>query len=116
MKDFDPKMLVVTLTIEQFFSIQKEVLISHQEMIKNETKKMMLEFLESEVPVQKAEKKYVYGLKGLAKLLDCSRTKAFKVKASGLLDDAIYQNGRLIKIDVELAKDLFYKSLNKDEQ
>lgn len=114
MKDFDPNMLVVTLTIEQFFNIQKQFLSSYQETINNETKKLLNDFLESDLTT-KSEKRYVYGLKGLAKVLDVSKSKAMNIKSSGILDEAIYQNGRLIKIDAELAIDLFYKNKDKDE-
>ncbi len=54
----------------------------------------------------KTEKKYVYGLKGLARLLGCSRTKAYKVKKSGILDAAITKNGRLLIIDKEQVLEL----------
>ncbi|MCQ4139550.1 DUF3853 family protein [Chryseobacterium sp. EO14] len=47
------------------------------------------------------EKKYEYGLKGLAKTLGCSRSKAADIKSSGILDEAIIQNGNLIIIDKE---------------
>ena len=48
-----------------------------------------------------SEKKYEYGLKGLAKILGCSRSKASELKSSGILDDAIIQTGNLIIIDKE---------------
>ncbi|MDR7694134.1 DUF3853 family protein [Riemerella anatipestifer] len=44
-------------------------------------------------------KEYVYGLKGLAKILGCSRTTASKIKNSGIIDEAISQVGKLIVID-----------------
>ncbi|MRJ09692.1 DUF3853 family protein [Ornithobacterium rhinotracheale] len=55
----------------------------------------------------KIEKKYVYGLKGLADLLGCSKTHAFKLKQSGIFDKAIIQNGKKIIVDAELALKLF---------
>ncbi|HBV17505.1 DUF3853 family protein [Epilithonimonas ginsengisoli] len=55
------------------------------------------------------EKKYEYGLKGLAKILGCSVSKASEVKSSGLLDKAITQNGNIIIIDKEKALELFGK-------
>ena len=49
---------------------------------------------------QKIEvREYVDGLKGLAKILGCSRTTASKIKNSGIIDDAISQVGNLIVID-----------------
>ncbi|REC50621.1 MULTISPECIES: DUF3853 family protein [Chryseobacterium] len=56
-----------------------------------------------------SEKKYEYGLKGLAKILGCSVSKASEVKSSGLLDEAIIQNGNIIIIDKEKALSLFAK-------
>ncbi|MGU9939420.1 DUF3853 family protein [Empedobacter brevis] len=53
------------------------------------------------------KKEYVYGLKGLAKILGCSRTKASVIKQSGILDDAISQNGKIIVIDKDKALKLF---------
>lgn len=55
----------------------------------------------------KIEKKYVYGLKGLANLLGCSRSHANNIKNSGILDEAIIQNGRKIIVDADLALKLF---------
>ncbi|MFC4163876.1 DUF3853 family protein [Epilithonimonas zeae] len=56
-----------------------------------------------------SEKKYEYGLKGLAKILGCSVSKASEVKSSGILNDAIIQNGNIIIIDKEKALELFGK-------
>ena len=53
------------------------------------------------------ETKYVYGLSGLAKLLNCSKNHAGKLKSSGIFDEAIIQNGRKIIIDSEKALELF---------
>ena len=53
------------------------------------------------------ETKYVYGLSGLAKLLNCSKIHAGKLKSSGMFDEAIIQNGRKIIIDSEKALELF---------
>lgn len=54
-------------------------------------------------------KKYEYGLKGLAKILGCSVSKASEIKSTGLLDEAIIQNGNIIIIDKEKALALFGK-------
>ncbi len=54
-----------------------------------------------------SENMYEYGLKGLAKILGCSVSKASKIKSSGILDEAIIQNGRKIIIDSEKALELF---------
>ena len=55
------------------------------------------------------QKKYVYGLKGLADILGCSKAHAQNVKNSGILDKAIIQNGRKIIVDAEMAITLFQK-------
>ena len=54
-------------------------------------------------------KKYEYGLKGLAKILGCSVSKASEIKSTGLLDEAIIQNGNIIIIDKEKVLALFGK-------
>ena len=77
----------------------------------NETKKYLWqltidEFRELQLQITK-EKTYEYGIKGLAKILGCSRSKAYQIKASGILDDAIIQNGKVIVIDVDKALQLF---------
>lgn len=66
------------------------------------------EFLEVSKNVA-TEKKYEYGLKGLAKILGCSVSKASEVKSSGILDKAIIQNRNIIIIDKEKALQLFGK-------
>lgn len=55
------------------------------------------------------QKKYVYGLKGLADILGCSKAHAQTIKSSGILDKAIIQNGRKIIVDAEMAITLFQK-------
>ena len=59
---------------------------------------------------EKEEKRFVYGLKGLAKLLGCSKTTAARLKATGNYDEAITQIGALLLIDadkvLEIAKRL----------
>ena len=77
--NIDPKKPLFQLTVEEFLSLQQS---------------------------NRSEKKYEYGLKGLAKTLGCSRSKAAELKSSGILDDAIIQNGHLIIIDKEKAMEL----------
>lgn len=48
-------------------------------------------------------KHYVYGLKGLARLLGCSKTTASRLKSSGKIDEAVTQVGALLIIDADLA-------------
>ncbi len=68
---------------------------------------ILKEFSLKEKVIHIEEKKYAYGLSGLARILGCSRTRASEIKQSGILDDAISQNGRKIVIDVDLAIKLF---------
>jgi len=51
----------------------------------------------------KTEKKYVYGMAGIAKLFNCSLPTANRIKASGKLDKAISQIGKKIIVDSDLA-------------
>lgn len=53
--------------------------------------------------------KYEYGLKGLARILGCSISKASEIKSSGILDEAIIQKGNIIIIDRKKALELFAK-------
>lgn len=49
---------------------------------------------------------YVYGLSGLADLLNCGKTKALEIKQSGVIDDAIIQNGKKIIFKVDRVLEL----------
>lgn len=60
------------------------------------------EFLEIQKRYSSVQK-YEYGIKGLAKILGCSRSKAQEIKNSGILDEAIFQNGKTIIIDRDKA-------------
>lgn len=57
-----------------------------------------------------SENMYEYGLKGLAKILGCSVSKASKIKSSGILNEAIIQKGNIIIIDKKKAIELFASS------
>ncbi|MPT32067.1 MAG: DUF3853 family protein [Chryseobacterium sp.] len=81
-KSIDPKTPIWQLTVAEFLEVSKNL---------------------------NTEKKYEYGLKGLAKVLGCSVSKASEVKSSGILDEAIIQNGNIIIIDKEKALQLFGK-------
>lgn len=81
------------------------------ERISNETPLMYLtvgelKSLFSELvpqPLKIEEKKYVYGYKGIASIFNCSIGAAKNLKLSGKIDKAITQDGRKIKVDVDLA-------------
>ncbi|MFB9120950.1 DUF3853 family protein [Bergeyella porcorum] len=51
-------------------------------------------------------KRYVHGIDGLADLLGCKRTKAQQIKSSGVIDEAVYQSGKIIVIDGDKALEL----------
>ena len=53
---------------------------------------------------------YVYGIAGLEKLLGCSKGHVSKLKAVGLFEEAIIQNGRKIIVDSDKALELFKKN------
>jgi hypothetical protein len=56
--------------------------------------------------------KFVYGLAGIAKLFNCSKTTANRIKQSGKIDKAINQIGNIIIVDVEKAVELTGKKRN----
>lgn len=58
-------------------------------------------------------KQYVYGMNGLAKLLNCSKVTAQKYKNNGLLDGCYYQIGRKLIFDAEAIAEKFTKQVNK---
>lgn len=51
----------------------------------------------------------VYGIAGIAQLFNCSMTTANRIKASGKIDKAISQTGRMITVDADLALRLMQK-------
>lgn len=83
MKNIDPKTPIWQLTVEEFVELVNKL---------------------------NTEKKYEYGLKGLAKILGCSLSKASEVKSSGILKDAIIQNGNIIIVEKDKALQLFGKN------
>ena len=54
----------------------------------------------------KEEKRYVYGLAGIARLFGCSQPTANRIKQSGKINRAITQVGRKIIVDADLALEL----------
>lgn len=57
-------------------------------------------------PVTDTDKKYVYGINGIARLFGCSMPTANRIKKSGKINKAITQIGRKIIVDAELALEL----------
>lgn len=64
---------------------------------------------ENESSQKSQEKKYVYGMAGIARLFGCSIPTANRIKKSGVIDMAITQCGRKIIVDSELALSLLAK-------
>ena len=65
---------------------------------------------------QKQERNHVYGLKGLAKLLGCSKTTAARLKASGDYDEAITQIGALMVIDADMVMEIARSKSKRHQQ
>ena len=57
-------------------------------------------------PIADTEKKYVYGIGGIARLFGCSMPTANRIKKSGKIDRAITQIGRKIIVDADMALEL----------
>lgn len=55
------------------------------------------------------DKRHVYGLKGLAKLLGCSTTSACKINTSGIIEPALTRLGNLLIYDSDMVLDLIKK-------
>jgi hypothetical protein len=75
------------LTVEEFITLLKEngVGMGTQTVIQPE----------------QPTKNYVYGLNGLATLLDCSKVTAQKIKKSGQIDSCFSQIGRKLVFDAD---------------
>ena len=68
-------------------------------------------FAKAQAPATQAQPKevnrLVYGISGIAQIFNCSMTTANRIKASGRIDDAITQHGRIIVVDANKALQLF---------
>ena len=78
------------LTVGEFIELQEEV-------------------IRPQTVISLPEKKYVYGIAGIAELFGCSKTTANAIKQSGKIDKAVIQIGRKITVDAELAMSLVGK-------
>jgi hypothetical protein len=58
------------------------------------------------VTLSENQKKYVYGIGGIARLFGCSIPTANRIKQSGKIDKAITQIGRKIIVEADLALEL----------
>ena len=69
-------------------------------IVESVVRRLLDERLKDEAPAS------VRGLQGIADLYGCSRRTAARIKASGVLDDAIFQVGRTIVTDTRKALEL----------
>ena len=83
------------MTGEEFLSLQQSIFPKEQT---NQTTATAPDFMPNT--------RHVYGLKGIAKLFDCSISTANRIKTSGVIDKAIKQVGRKIIVDAEYALEL----------
>ena len=68
---------------------------------------------EPNIPAQAPVKHYVYGLKGICDLFNCSHSTAQHLK-DNVITEAVSQNGRKIIVDAELAVQLFQENKQKN--
>lgn len=88
MIDIDPNTRLIDLTVGQLL-----------ELIQSASGKTV-----QEAP---KERRFEYGIAGIARIFNCSISTANRIKASGKIDKAISQRGRLIVIDADKALELF---------
>ena len=86
----DAEKRVIDMTAGEFAEVLYSVM---QRLSNNEEEKV-------------TNKRLVYGIAGIAQLFNCSMTTANRIKASGKIDKAISQTGRMITVDADLALQL----------
>ena len=86
----DAEKRVIDMTAGEFAEVLYRVM---QRLSNNEEEKV-------------TNKRLVYGIAGIAQLFNCSMTTANRIKASGKIDQAISQTGRMITVDADLALQL----------
>lgn len=86
------KARIIDLTVEEFISILED----HLEQ-------------KLQVQLECPPPPYVYGLGGLAHLLGCSDTTAWRIKKSGILDSAYHQYGKTIVFESKKVLELMGK-------
>ena len=90
MQTINPNTRIIDLTVGELM----ELLGQQQSVVVDNTPK---------------EKRFVYGIAGIAQLFNCSMTTANRIKASGKINKAISQCGRMITVDADLAWELMKK-------
>ena len=80
--------------------------LSVREFIEILEKMVLTKNLPEKINPTRQTERWVYGIDGIAKIFNCSRGTAMKIKKSGVIDPAIKQVGRKIVIDVQQALEL----------
>ena len=86
----NPNTRIIDLTVGELVDLIRETPAAVSSSTKPEQKPRNLE----------------YGIAGIARIFNCSMATANRIKASGKIDDAITQTGRIIVIDVDRALQL----------
>ena len=89
--NINPNTRIIDLTVGELVDIIKET--------------MSTQIASSPMPEQ-PKRNLEYGIAGIARIFNCSISTANRIKASGKIDDAITQIGRIITIDVDRALQL----------
>ena len=89
--NINPNTRIIDLTVGELVDIIKET--------------MSMQVASSAMPEQNP-RNLEYGIAGIARIFNCSISTANRIKASGKIDDAITQIGRIITIDVDRALQL----------
>ena len=89
--NINPNTRIIDLTVGELVDIIKET--------------MSTQIASSPMPEQ-PKRNLEYGIAGIARIFNCSISTANRIKASGKIDDAIKQIGRIITIDVDRALQL----------
>lgn len=89
---------IIDMTASEFADVLAEALV-----------RAGYEKREEENTLESSRRNLVYGIGGIAQLFNCSMTTANRIKASGKIDKAISQCGRMITVDADLALQLMKK-------
>jgi hypothetical protein len=87
--NIEPTTRIIDLTVGQLMDLLSSAMVAKPE--------------EPKTP----ERRFVYGIAGIAQLFNCSMTTANRIKASGRIDKAISQSGRIIVVDADRALELY---------
>ena len=91
-KTSNPAMVTLQMTIEEYMEREAQK-AQQQEAAKS--------------------RNYVYGLKGIEQLFNCSTTTAWRIKNSEWIKPAISQVGRKIVVDADLALELAHENTER---